>query len=138
MTSHSCDSPTCSSFPNLCHPNAQQDKLTTFRQLVEDRRWLCCLHLARVPALWMEIMEIPGFDISKYQGKQRGGEPNNYPELIKELPGEIVMAKYKGKIKSSSEVKTTTSWGKWEGTGEGGLSLLGCLGLRFCQGIMFL
>lgn len=60
VTSHSCDTPTCSSF---AIPDAQQDKLTVFRQLVAARRWLCCLHLARVPALWMEIMEIPGFDI---------------------------------------------------------------------------
>lgn len=62
-----------------------------------------------------------GWKLWKYQAltlqsiKENRGreekEPNNYLGLIKELPGEIVMANYEATIKSSSEMKTT-SWGK--------------------------
>lgn len=49
--------------------------------------------------------------IKENKGEGGGKEPNNYLGFTKELPGEIVMANYKGKIKSSSEMKAT-SWGK--------------------------
>lgn len=47
------------------------------------------------------------------QGKKKKKELNNYLGLIKDLPGEIAVSNYKGKIKSSSEMKMTS----WRGLG---------------------
>lgn len=54
--------------------------------------------------------------------ENRGGKKRTrqLPQLIKRLLGEIAMGNYKGKIKSSSEMRMT-SWGDWEGAGEEGL-----------------
>ena len=77
--------------------------------------------------------------------KENRGEKKrtNYLGLIKELPGEIATGNYKGKIKSSSEMRMT-SWGDWEGAGGEGLPAprgspwVGGLVLRFWRGRMFL